>query len=61
MKTTLEYKEQAKREQMALFHITIDRRHISHLTKGGKYKHESSGVMSLDKAARIMAILREED
>jgi hypothetical protein len=38
----------------------IDRRKIP-LEKGGGYKHESAGCMSLDKASRIMEIIREED
>ena len=60
MKIEQEYKDRAKAEGMALFSIMIDRRKIP-FEKGGGYKHESAGCMSLDKAARIMAILREED
>ena len=60
MKIEQEYKDRAKAEGMALFSIMIDRRKIP-LEKGGGYKYESAGCMSLDMAARIMSILREED
>ena len=60
MKIEQEYKDRAKAEGVALFSVMIDRRKIAK-EKGGGYKHEASGCMSLDKAAKIMAILREED
>lgn len=60
MKIEQEYKDMAKDRGMALFSIMIDRRKIP-VEKDGGYKHESAGCMSLDKAARIMAILRENN
>jgi hypothetical protein len=60
MKIEQEYKDKAKKDGLALFSIMIDRRKIP-LEKGGGYKHESAGCMSLDKASRIMEIIREED
>ena len=61
MKATKEYGKRAKEEGLALFHICIDRRHIKDVAKGGFYMQDSYGVMNLDKAARIAAILREDD
>ena len=60
MKVEQEYKDKAKKEGMAIFSVMIDRRHIP-LADGGGYKHESAGCMTLDKAARIMAIVREPE
>jgi hypothetical protein len=60
MKVEQEYKDKAKKEGMAIFSVMIDRRHIP-LPDGGGYKHESAGCMTLDKAARIMAIIREPE
>ena len=59
MKIEQEYKDRAKKEGLALFSIMIDRRKIPKEVGGG-YRHESAGCMSLEKAARIMAILRED-
>jgi hypothetical protein len=59
MKIEQEYKDRAKSEGLALFQIMIDRRKIP-VDQGGGYKHEAAGCMSLDRASRIMSILREE-
>lgn len=60
MKVEQEYKDKAKKEGMAIFSVMIDRRHIP-LTDGGGYKHESAGCMTLYKASRIVAIIREPE
>ena len=60
MKIEQEYKDRAKAEGMALFSVMIDRRKLP-VEKGGGYKHEQAGCMSPEKAAKIMAILREEN
>lgn len=60
MRVEKEYKDRAKAEQLAIFSVMIDRRHIS-FKDGGGYMHESADCISLDRAARIMEILREED
>lgn len=59
MRIDKEYKDRAKTENLALYSVMIDRRHIS--PRGTGYKHEEYGVMSLDKAAKIMAVLREDN
>jgi hypothetical protein len=63
MKIEQEYKDKAKKDGLALFSIMIDRRHLlsTEYSLQGRYKHESAGCMSLDKARRIMKIIREED
>jgi hypothetical protein len=60
MKIEQEYKDKAKKDGLALFSIMIDRRKIPS-ENGGGFRIESAGCMSLDKAKRIMEILREED
>jgi hypothetical protein len=62
MKPEKEFVDRAKKENLAIFSVMIDRRHVPFsVDKWSGYKHESAGCMSLDKAARIMAILREDD
>ena len=60
MRIEQEYKDRAKAENLALFQVMIDRRKVP-IELGGGYKHEQAGCLSLSKAARIMAILQEDN